>query len=353
MRIKHVGLGPPNENGTPPDSVPADAELAPGRSRRHTLQAILERYAVLGALVLVFVLFSVILPGTFPTHGNLIAMLNQAEVTLFLAIGVTITLRLGDLDLSFGATAITSAALLAELNVNLHWPVYWAIAAALAFGVAAGAINALLVVGFRLNAFVATLGTMTLITGLGYGVVNSNVISGVSPGLSSAVRTSIGGVPVGVTYGWILAIIVWAVYEFTPFGRYLLFIGGNRNAARLLGLPVARVRVIAYLVSGALFALGGIILTGYLGSADPSIGPQYLLAPLAGAFLGTTVVQIGRFNVIGTVIGLYILVAISTGLELLGASAWVGDVFNGGALVGAVGFARLVQSSREQDASLF
>ena len=138
-----------------------------------------------------------------------------------------------------------------------------------------------------------------------------------------------------------MAAVLLYLYDYTPFGRQLLFVGANREAARLIGLRVNRIRAAAFVGSALISAMAGVGLAGSLGAVDPSVGPQFLLQPYAAAFLGTTVIQIGRFNVIGTLIGMYLVIVGVTGLELLGASAWVAEVFYGGALIVAVGLAML------------
>jgi ribose transport system permease protein len=269
-------------------------------------------------------------------------MLSSQSVLLILALAVTIPLRSGDFDLSIAATMNLAASIVAVLIFKHHFAMVPATLVALAVGAGIGVINGILIVGIGVNAFVATLGTMTAIGGLTYGVTNNAVISGLTGSILSFSRLDVLGLPVAVVYGWGLAIIVWYVFEYTPVGRYLLFVGGNREASRLTGLPVRRLRFLAFVFAGLLSAFAGVLLAGTLGAADPSAGPQYLLPPYAAAFLGTTTIQVGRFNVVGTVVALYLLVVGVTGLVLLGAASWISDVFNGTALVLAVVFARLV-----------
>lgn len=215
----------------------------------------------------------------------------------------------------------------------------------LGFGALMGGVNALLVVKIGLNSFVATLGTMTIAEGIGFGVSHTSIVVESDPALSNFITGTFLHIPVGVWLGWALLLAIWFVYQYTPFGRLLLFIGGNRTAANLLGIPVARIRITAYILSGVIFAFGGIVLLGYLGSADPTVGSSYLLPPLSAAFLGTTAIQLGRFNAFGTLIAAYVLGVITTGLELLGASSWVGDIFDGVALLAAILMARLVRGA--------
>jgi ribose transport system permease protein len=262
---------------------------------------------------------------------------------LILALGITMPLRTGDFDLSIASNMGFCAALAGTLTLH-GVPVGLAIVIALAAGLGVGIINAILIVIVGINAFIATLGTMTILGGLAVAVTGGHVVSGLPDALTTLSRHDVVlGLPAGVFYGWILAAVLWYVYEYTPFGRQLLFVGGNPDAARLAGVPVRRVRMAAFILSGVFGAVGGIVLVGILGAVDPSIGPQFLLPPYAAAFLSTTAIQVGRFNVVGMLIGLYLLAVGITGLQLIGVASWISDVFNGGALVLAVGFAGLAR----------
>lgn len=303
----------------------------------------LSRFAIVLALIVIVAIFSVWLPGVFFTMTNLQITIGSQAVILILAVAATLTLRLGDLDLSFGATMTVGGLIAGAATQQWHIGIGAGIAAAVAFGAIVGLVNALLVVGLGMSSFVATLGMMTVVTGIGFGISHTATITGISPSLLSTIQHRFIGLPVGVWLGWLLAVVLWLLYEWTAFGRVLLFIGGSRDAAVLLGLPVARVRAAAYVVSSIIYALAGVVLVGQLGNADPSISGQYLLPPLAAAFLGTTVIQLGRFNIGGTIIGAYLLAAITTGLQLAGASPWVGSVFNGTALLIALLLARFMR----------
>jgi ribose transport system permease protein len=250
-------------------------------------------------------------------------------------------LRTGDFDLSIASNMGVCAALAGTLAVH-GVPVGLTILIALTAGLCVGVINAVLIVVVGINAFIATLGMMTILGGVAVAITGGHVVSGVPEALTDLSRHEVVfGLPAGVFYGWILAAVLWYVFEFTPFGRHLLFVGGNPDASRLAGVRVRRVRMVAFALSGLFGALGGVVLVGTLGAVDPSIGPQFLLPPYAAAFLSTTTVQVGRFNVVGTLIGLYLLAVGITGLQLIGVASWISDVFNGGALVLAVGFAGL------------
>jgi ribose transport system permease protein len=297
-------------------------------------------------LVLAFGIFSLISPHLFPNWANVRSILDAQAVVLVLAMGLMLPLRSGDFDLSIGSVMLLAAAVMTVLTSSYHVNTTIAVFAALGSALAAGALNGVIIVYVGVNAFVTTLGTMTAISGVTYAVTSNNVLTQVPSAITTATQHQTLGISGGVILGLILAAVMWYVFRYTLFGRYLLFAGGNREAARLSGVPVDRVRFMAFAGCGLLSGLAGVILAGYLGSVDPTIGGQYLLPPYAAIFLGTTAVQLGRVNVLGTLVGLYLLGVVDQGLSLAGSAPWVSSVFSGGALVAAVIFARQIARHR-------
>lgn len=302
------------------------------------------RHAVFIVLVVMVAIFSGLSPSTFPTVGNWVAMVQSQAILLVLALGVTIPLRSGDFDLSIAATMGFAGAVIGVLTANHGVPTAAGILIALTVGLVIGALHALLIVGVGLDAFVTTLGTMTALGGLAFAVTNSFIITGLPGDLLEFSRHKIFRLPLSAFYGWGLAFVLWYVYEHTPVGRFLLFVGGNRDASRQAGLPVKRIRTLAFISAAVISSFAGVLLVGTLGAVDPSVGPSFLLAPYAAAFLGATTIQPGRFNVWGTVLALYLIIVGITGLQLLGAQPWVTDLFTGSALVAALLFARFTRA---------
>lgn len=305
---------------------------------------IASRFALPAFLAVLIVGFSIGLPDLFPSTANVRSMLSSQAILLVLALAVTLPLRTGDFDLSIGQTMTFAAVVAAVLTVQQHMNPAVAVAVALCVGVLIGAFNAFLIVVAGLDAFVTTLGTMILLQGLGFALTNYQVIFGVPEVLKSLSRNEILGLPQMAYFGWILLVILWYIYDLTPFGRHLVVTGESREVAKLSGVRVRSVRVAAFVGAALISAFAGVLILGQLGAADPTIGPFYLLTPYAAAFLGTTTLQVGRFNAPGTLIGLYLLVVAITGLELAGMPTWVQDVFNGAALITAILFARLTRS---------
>lgn len=333
-------MSPQVASTKPPTTAPSSPETPlaePGRA--NPMMTVLERYGLLVVLIVLIIGFTIALPGEFFTSTNLKITLEGQAVILILAMAETIPLRAGDFDLSVAAVMVASASLIAVLTTQDHMAVIPAVILAVIGAAAFGAINAFVIVGLGVDAFIATLGSMTWLGGLTAAFTGGNVLSSLPSSLTSFSNGTWLGISHDVFYGWGLVLILWYVYEWTPFGRRLLFTGGNRDASRLTGIHVKRIRSSAFILSSVIAALAGVVLAGSVGAVDPGSAGAYLLQPFAAAFLGTTVIQFGRFNAIGTVIGLYLLAAGVSGLQLLGASSWVSDVFNGATLVLAVIFA--------------
>jgi len=336
-----LGAGVSADTASPAGEIAQlDRPVVPAGRRRVALTAVLEQYGLVVICFVAFGVFSVLLPSTFPTVGNVKAMVESQAVIVPLAIAETLPLRVGDFDLSIAGLMVAAGALLAQLTTH-GVGLGAAIAVVFGFSLAVGVINGLLVVKVGIDSFITTLGMMTLLSGLAYAFTNSNVITGLPSNVLTLARQNILGFPSFVWVGWALVVVAWYVYEHTPFGRSLLFIGGSREAARLAGLRVDRLRISAFVMCSLIAGATGVLFAGSVGQLDPSVASQFLLQPFAGVFLGTTTIVLGRFNAFGTLVALYLLVIGVTGLQLYGAQPWVSDAFNGAALVAAVAFAKL------------
>jgi ribose transport system permease protein len=298
---------------------------------------LLERSGLVAAWIAAIVGFGLAKPDVFLTSANFSTIFGSQAVLVVLTLGLLIPLTAGDYDLSIAGVLALSSMLLAVLNAQHGWPLGLAILAALAAGAAVGAINGGFVTLLGIDPFIVTLGTGTVLNGLVLWLSDSQTISGVSDVLSDAViSTKLLGISLGFWYGLVLCIVLWLVFEYTPLGRRLLFVGRGRRVAALSGFNVRRLRGGALVASGTIAALAGVLYAGVIGGADPSSGASFLLPAYAAAFLGATAIVPGRFNPWGSIIAVYFLVTGITGLTILGAASWVQDVFYGTALVLAV-----------------
>lgn len=315
------------------DSPPAAAAAARGGE-------FLRRYGVVVVWAVMILVFSLLRPETFPTWGNFTTIAGSQAVLVIITMALLFPLAAGEFDLSVSGVLGVSLVLVGWLNVEHSWPIVPTVIVALSAGLAVGVVNAFFVVAARVESIVVTLGTGTLLAGLAL-AINDQTIGGVSSSLVDAVRSPVLGIPVLFFYGVLLTIALWYVFSYTPFGRYLYFVGANPDVARLAGVKVTKVRVVSFLLSGLLSALAGVVLAGSLGAADPNTSTTFLLPAFAAAFLGSSMIAPGRFNPWGALIAVYFLITGITGLQLLGLSGWIEQVFYGGSLVLAVAFARL------------
>lgn len=330
------------------DALPGAAgeRASKGPSSKRPIQAgrrgggamqVFEKSALFAVWIVVIVVFSVLKPNTFPTLSNASTILGSQSTLLFLALGLMVPLTVGEYDLSVAYNLVFSSMLLARLNVDSHLNIELAIVICLVVASLIGVLNAVLIIGVGIDSFVATLGTGTFFGGMALWISSSNVIGGVSNSLvQPIVVDKLFTIPLEFYYGIAFALLLWVLYRFTPLGLRLLFVGRNRDVARLSGIRVNRVRFWALVVAGLFAGLSAVVSAGNSGSADPTANVSLLLPAYAAVFLGATTITPGRFNPWGTAASVYFLVTGITGLELLGAGTFVQELFYGGALVLAV-----------------
>lgn len=309
-----------------------------------------ERVALLIVWVLLIAAFGLAMPNSFLRWGNFSIILASYAPALLLALAIIVPLTAGDFDLSVGATMTLSSCMIGVLNVWAGWPIALAILASLGAGVVVGLVHGLFILYFRVPSLVVTLGTTSLMSGLVQWFTDSSTIGGIDSALINAVVGGrLFGVPYAFYYALIAALLLAYVFDFTPLGRRLLFVGRGREVARLNGIAVDRVRLGALVASGVIASAAGVLYAGVLGSADPYSGLNYLLPAFAAAFLGATTILPGRFNPWGAMIAVYFLATGITGLTMLGIPLWVTNVFNGGALILAVTISQLTRGREVSD----
>ena len=319
-----------------PSGVTAQAIARPGRLARG-LHAV-ERFGLFVLLFVLIAVFSSLRPDTFATTANLRNVLANQAVLGVVALASMVPLIGGQFDLSVGSVLGLASLVTAKLTADAGWPLLLAIIASVAVGAVIGLANGLLVARARISALVATLGVSTILTGVAFNLTGGlSIVDGIPDGLAVFGARRVVGVPAPTIVLAVVTVAVWYVVTQTPFGRRLHAVGVSADAARLVGIDVSRHVVISFVLSGALAAVAGVMVIGATGSANPQAGPNYLLPALSAAFLGATTVTPGRFNVVGTVLAVYFLATTINGLTFLGFSSDLEAVFNGAALISAVG----------------
>ena len=323
---------PPAQTGPPPAQT--GPPLAQGLAHDLAFDRIGAVYVWLGIVVV----FSLWVPETFPNLATAKQILNANAITALAALSITIPLAARVFDLSFAFVMTLTGVVVAHLIAKDGVPVVPAIALALGVGVGVGVINAVVVVVMRIDSFIATLATGSLIAALITMVTNEVPITDAKLGDAFAKigQTSVGGITLGVFYCAVVALAIWYLLEHTATGRRLYATGFNPDAARLAGVRVDRLRFLSLVVSGGLAGATGIILASTLGSGSPTAGTPYLLPAFAAAFLGATQLKHGRFNAGGTLIAVLLLGTGVTGLALANAPQWAGDMFVGVVLIASL-----------------
>lgn len=309
------------------------------------------RYGLLVILALAVVLFALAEPA-FLRVGNLFIILQSVAIVALLALGVTLTMAVGGLDLSIGAVAAMSLMCASYVMVVLGWGPVPAVLLSLAAGALVGLLNGWLIVRMGVPDILATLGSMFLIIGLqliptgGRSIAVGMVLpSGEeTTGTFSAAFLALGRarlwgtVPVPVVIMLVVALLVWLFLERTRVGRVFYAIGGNERAARLAGAPVERYKLLAYVMSAVLAALGGLLLAARLGRGDVSSGNGLVLDALGAALIGFAVLGAGRPNAFGTLTGAVLVATLLNGLTMLNAPYYTQDFVKGAVLVLALMF---------------
>lgn len=311
---------------------------------RLVLGPLVEKYALVFALVAVVLVFSALRPEVYPTTNNLQNILGSQAVLLILALGLIVPLTAGEFDLSAVSTMSLAAMTIAVLNVQHDWSLLPAIGVAVLAATFVGLVNAVLVVRLQIDSFIATLGSGTVVLGVVQWISDSTSVTGIDSALVDAtIGTRVFGVSLQFYYALALVLIMAVVFQYTPIGRRLLFVGRGAQVARLSGLHVDRIRGGALVTSALVAASAGVVYAGMLGGADPSSGQSFMLPAFAAAFLGATAIVPGRFNAFGTLAAVYFLIAGVVGLQMLGVASFVQQLFYGGALVVAVALSGAVR----------
>jgi ribose transport system permease protein len=261
-----------------------------------------------------------------------------------MALGLLIPLAAGVFDISIGNMMTLAMVIAIALfqNTGGHIPIAAAILLVLGAALVVGLVNALLVVKLKIDPFIATIGTGSIILGMSQLIAHGETLSEHVPDAFTTLgRAKVLGMPVTVFYALALALLVWYLLRYTPLGRMVYATGAGREAARLSGVRTDRILVLAFLFSALCAAIAGVVFAARLGSAPPNVGGAFLLPAFATAFLGSTIIEPGRFNVGGLLVAIFIIAIGINGLQLMGIPFWVVDTFQGAALIVAVVLSRL------------
>lgn len=277
---------------------------------------------ILSVLVLLCVIVS-IATSKFLKPNNLISVLRQISINAYIALGMTLIIILGHIDLSVGAIVAMSGTLTVGFIVTQGLPIPVAILLGILLGMAAGLISGMIVTYFRVPAFIITMAMMNVCSGVAY-VYSGGQATRINDDFFSAIGTGylFNTIPLPVVYMIILIIVISFLLGKTKFGTYIYAIGGNREAARLSGVPIKKVEIAVFTISGVLSAFAGLVLCSRMYSGQPSVGSGYELDAIAACVLGGTSMSGGKGRISGTIFGAMVIGIISNGLNLIGVSSY-------------------------------
>jgi ribose transport system permease protein len=315
-------------------------KLSPSNPQMH-----LDRFITLGAVVVLFTVFSFTAKNFF-TVRNVLSLALQTSTTTIMGIGVTFTIITGGIDLSIGSV-IAFSGTIAVMAANAGAPIWVSMILGLISGAAIGLINGLLITRVKLPPFIATLGMMMVTRGVVLTITNANAKPAPEAfgilGNSAVFRTG-PGFP-GISYPVIIMVIVAVVFHFilakTRIGRYTYAVGSNEEAARLSGIRVDRVKIVTYIISGFLCSLVGIILASRMVTSQPNSAVGYEMFAIASAVIGGASFSGGVGTVAGTVIGSFIIGILTVGLTMQGANYFMQQIIIGLVVIFAVAFDQL------------
>ncbi|MEX2694619.1 ABC transporter permease [Rhizobium mongolense] len=303
------------------------------------------------ALIVIIAVFSFLSPYYF-TLNNFLIMASHVAIFGILAIGMLLVILNGGIDLSVGSTLglagciagfMMQGVTLNYFGVILYPPVWAVVIITCALGALVGAVNGVLIAYLKVPAFVASLGVLYVARGIALLMTNGLTYNNLggrpelgNTGFDWLGFNRLGGIPIGVIVLAVLAIVCGIVLSRTAFGRWLYASGGNERAADLSGVPVKRVKIVVYVLSGACAAIAGLVLSSQLTSAGPTAGTTYELTAIAAVVIGGAALTGGRGTVRGTMLGAFVIGFLSDGLVIIGVSAYWQTVFTGAVIVLAV-----------------
>ena len=320
-------------------------EVTEARSiNRERFNAFLRKYGIVLILLGMLIAMTFLSPA-FLTARNLLNIVRQISVMGLIAIGVTMVIITGGIDLSSGSVLALAAVVATSLAQRLDWaeikfpgldvPVLVPIVAALVIGALCGLVNGSLIARFKIPPFIATLGMMTVARGFAL-IYSERPVSGLKESYTYIGQGEPFGIPVPIIILALVALAAHVLLNNTRFGRHIYALGGNEQAARISGINISRVKIGVYTIAGLLAGLSGLVLSSRIGSGQPGLGLGYELDAIASAVIGGTSLSGGIGTIWGTIVGALIIGVLNNGLDLLNVSAYWQTIVKGSIIVIAV-----------------
>jgi len=307
-------------------------------SRKEKNMGWIAKYATLVAFVAVCLIFTLTTKNfRFIKTDNVLNVLRQISILAVVSLGMTITMAVGEMDMSVGSVVGLTCTMAMGLISNQDLSVGVTIVLVLLVGLLIGALNAAITIFCKIPSIIVTLGMQSIITGILYMYSEGRAAYGVNPPFYAFIgQKRLLGIPVLVIIMVIFTAATYFVLNKTIIGRYLYATGGNQITARLSGINTRKYKFAGMMTSAVMAAIAGILLTAKLGSGQPTAGESYTLEALSAVFIGMTTIRLGQPNVIGTIIGVALTGVLSNGLNLLGFSYFIQDMAKGLVMIAAV-----------------
>ena len=299
----------------------------------------LQAIGIVITAISIFLIFGALNP-IFLSIGNLRDVAISASVNAIIGLGMTFVIITGGIDLSVGSIASLVGIITGALMVNLGLDPAVSVVLGLSFGVMAGAVNGLLIIGLKLPPFIATLGTMSVYQGCAYVATNGLPVYNIPRVFVKTLNSNFLGIPIFVLIVAVVGVLGFLLLRRTIFGQNVIATGGSEETAWLTGIRVSRVKLAVYALNGGLAGLAGLIIVARISAAQSDAGSPYLMTALAAAVIGGANLMGGEGRIGGTLIGALILGALTNGLVLLNVSSFYEQIVIGVVVIAAVAFER-------------
>lgn len=309
------------------------------KSAKRVALQISAKYGTIIFLVLMILTFSFLKPKAFASLGNFLNILNQSSLSAIIACGLTAVVIVGEFDMSIGYVASISGVLITGFMVNQGMNLGFAILCTLLVSLLWGLLNGLIVTKLKVSSVIATIGTGSgIILGLNYAYGNGKTIAtGFDRLFTQMTLTRLFGViPINILYMAVILLALWVLINKTELGQRIQAVGGNPVAARLSGIYVDRIKIIAFMLSSFCAGVTGILLASVLGSGTSNAGDSYMMNSFAAVYLGSATLKDGEFHILGTFIGVLIIRVVFNGLAIFGVPTFFQYLAQGAILILAV-----------------
>ncbi len=300
--------------------------------------AIFAKYATVFTLLAVFVIFIFATNNfRFIQPDNLLNILRQVSILSVVALGVTFAMASGEFDMSTGSVVGLGCVLAMGLVSGQSLSPGVAILLVLLMGAGVGALNAAITTLTRIPSIIVTLGMQSIVTGLVYMYSGGKALYGNNPEVYQFIgQQSVAGIPFLVIIMLIFIVVTYFILNKTLIGRYIYATGGNDQTARLSGINTRKYKFFAMMICSIFSSFAGILLAARLGSGQPTAGDTYTMEAMSAVFIGMTTIRVGRANVLGTIVGVFLLGILSNGLNLIGWQYFLQDMAKGAVMIAAV-----------------